>query len=79
MHVAGRIGSKKDNGTLEIFRLAPASGWNASEDLLAAERIISEGFSIVGCDVTRSDCVDIDSFGRPFVGKGHRQLSDSPL
>ena len=69
----------KISGSGEVFRLAPASGGDAFEDLAVAGLVSLQGFGVGGVDVAGGDSVDLNVFGRPLVGEGLGELGDAAL
>src|SRR5580704_19416015 len=64
--VAGR-GGKKDGSAGEVFRLAPAAGRNALQDLPGALGIVAQRLSVVGIHIAGRNGVYIDAFRGPLI------------
>src|SRR5712664_2871110 len=67
VNVIARRRTKEYCRTCEILRIAPAAGGNALENLAVANGVFAERACIVGRYVTRSNRVDVDPLGRPFI------------
>jgi hypothetical protein len=72
--VAGR-GGKKDGSAGEVFRLAPAAGGNALQNLAGALGIIAQRLGVVGIHIAGRDGVHVDAFRGPLVGEGFGKLT----
>src|ERR1035437_2280908 len=76
--IAGRCG-KKYRRASDILRRPPSSGGDALKNLPAALRVGAKRGGIIRRHVAGSNCVDVHSFWRPFVGQCLGQLRDSTL
>ena len=66
-----------EGGACDVFRLAPASGGDALEDLAIAGFVGLEGLGVCSGEVAGCDGVDLDAFGGPLVGEGLGELGNS--
>jgi hypothetical protein len=76
MHIVAGGRRQKNRSACQVFGDAPASGWNAFEDLPGALWIVAQRLGIVGNHIAGRNCIDIHTQPRPFVGKRLRQTGD---
>src|SRR5260370_1826851 len=79
VNVIARRGTKKYCRTRKALRITPAAGGDALENLAAANGVAAERSGVVRCHITRSNCIHVDPFGRPFVRECFRELGDAAL
>ena len=70
---------EKDDCAGKVFRLSPATGGNAIEDLACPHGVVLQGLSIVRGHVAGCNGVDVDAFGSPLIGEGLGELSYAAL
>jgi hypothetical protein len=75
--VAGSFAGEEDDRAFKILGIAPATGGDAGEHLLAADRIVAQGLGVVGGNLTGADGVDVDTLSGPFVREGFALASPS--
>src|SRR5260370_19143818 len=79
VNVIARRGTKKYCRTRKVLRITPAAGGDSLENLAAANGGAAERGRVVRCHITRSNCIHVDPFGRPFVGECFCEPGGAPL
>src|SRR6185369_2177676 len=77
VYVVTSARGEKYRGAGDVFGFAPATGWNALEDLAVARFVSLQRCRVGGAHVAGRDCVHVDPVFGPLVCKRLRELCDT--
>lgn len=82
-HLPGNIraglAAEEEQRSSKVFGLTPPTSRDPFRNLAETCRICEELFVHVGCDIPRSNSIDLHIVSGPLVGEGLDELSDGAL